>query len=71
MTIPTAPSGLTLVFNPDPGNRTLWDRYDEIVAAMTALTYEEFDQDRQPHLNIARNDFAMLDEWLNQPVVAA
>lgn len=70
VTIPTAPSGLTLVFNPDPHNRTLWDRYDEIVEAMTAMTYEEFDQDRQPHLNIASNDLAMLDEWLKQPAHA-
>lgn len=66
LTIPTSPSGLTLVFNPDPHNRVLWDRYDEIVAAMSALTYEEFDADRQPHLNIVSNDLAILDQFLAQ-----
>jgi glycosyltransferase involved in cell wall biosynthesis/tetratricopeptide (TPR) repeat protein len=62
ITIAAAPSGLTLVLNPDPHNRTLLDHYDGIVRAIGAMTYDEFDQDRQPHLNIAGNDLALLDE---------
>lgn len=64
ITIPTAPSGLTLVLNPDPDSRVLWDHYDEITAAISAMTYDEFDQDRHTHLNIARNDPALLDDYL-------
>jgi tetratricopeptide (TPR) repeat protein len=66
ITIATAPSGLTLVLNPDPDNRTLWDQYDEITATIGALTYAEFDQDRQRYLNIARNDPDMLDELFEE-----
>jgi glycosyltransferase involved in cell wall biosynthesis len=61
MTIATQPSGLTLVFNPDPGNRTLFENYDAITATIGAMTYAEFDQDRQTHLNIVGNDLALLD----------
>jgi hypothetical protein len=28
------------------------------------MTYAEFDQDRQTHLNIVQNDLALLDELL-------
>lgn len=71
VTIPAVPSGLTLVFNPDPQNRVLWDRYEEITAEIAAISYEEFDADRQPHLNIAPNDMALLDQWLTQRAEAA
>ena len=64
ITIATAPSGLTLVLNPDPDSRTLLDQYNEIVSTIGAMTYAEFDQDRQTHLNIAQNDLALLDELL-------
>jgi len=64
ITIPTAPSGLTLVLNADPDNRVLWDQYAEITATISAMTYDAFDQDRHTHLNIARNDLALLDDYL-------
>jgi hypothetical protein len=64
ITIPTAPSGLTLVLNPDPESRVLWDQYDEITATIGAMTYDAFDQDRHTHLNFVGNDPALLDEYL-------
>jgi glycosyltransferase involved in cell wall biosynthesis len=64
ITIPTAPSGLTLVLNPDPDSRILWDRHDEIVATIGAISYADFDQNRHSHLNIGRNDLGWIDEYL-------
>lgn len=64
ITIPTAPSGLTLVLNPDPDNRDLWARYDEITTTVGAMTYDDFDQDRRKHLNLVNNDLALLDDYV-------
>lgn len=64
VTLPAAPTGLTLVIGCDPGNRTLWERYDEITAEIGAMPYEEFDADRHRHLNFVANDLATLDQLL-------
>lgn len=71
VTLPAAPTGLTVVFGCDPRNRILWDRYDEVMADMAALSYAEFDQNRHLHLNLAANDLSTLDRLLEarlQPV---
>jgi len=54
-TVATAPTGLTIVTNLDPGSRVLSERHDEAVAAFIGLPYAEVAADPARVLNIVPN----------------
>ena len=56
-TIATAPSGLTLVRNLDPGSRLLLERHDELCREFLALDYSFIEDDMPGKLNLFPNDW--------------
>jgi hypothetical protein len=56
-TIATAPTGLTLVRNLDPGSRLLFERHDELCREFLALDYSSIENDMPGKLNLFPNDW--------------
>ncbi len=57
VTLAVKPSGLTVVRNLDPADRTLWDRYDDAVGEFGALEYAALEHDRDEVLNVVDGDW--------------
>jgi hypothetical protein len=56
-TIATAPTGLTLIRNLDPGSRLLVERHDELVQEFLAVDYAAIEHDMPGALNLFPNDW--------------
>ena len=56
-TIATAPTGLTVVRNLDPGSRLLLERHDELCREFLALDYSYLESDMPAKLNLFPNDW--------------
>ena len=67
ITLPTAPSGLTLIGNLDPGSRVLHDHFDEAVAAFRDHDFQTFEQNRQSILGLVPNDWASFEQHFGRP----
>lgn len=59
-TIATAPTGLAVVRNLDPGSRVLAGRMPEVVAEFLAVGYDALEPDKAGMLNLVPNDAARL-----------
>jgi hypothetical protein len=59
-TIATAPTGLTLIRNLDPGSRLLVDRYDELVRECLAVDYAAIEKNLPGALNLFPNDWGKI-----------
>jgi hypothetical protein len=57
-TIATAPTGLTVVRNLDPGSRLILDRHDELCREFLAIDYSFIERDMPAKLNLFPNDWA-------------
>lgn len=64
-TIPTYPSGLTVVTNVNPESTLLTDQYDALVAEGMAYQYEAYAPEMGKHLNETPNDFQNVIAILN------
>lgn len=60
------PTGLGLVTNLDPTNRTLQTRYDQILEEFIPMTYDAIASDEQQALNIIANDIKPVTDWLQE-----
>jgi hypothetical protein len=63
-TIATAPTGLAVVRNLDPGSSVLSARMNEIVAEFLAVDYDVLESDKPGMLNLFANDVARIKAML-------
>jgi SAM-dependent methyltransferase len=56
-TVDAAPTGLAVVTGLDPSSTVLFDHFDEIVAELHELSYDELEADREAMLNIVAADW--------------
>jgi hypothetical protein len=63
-TIPTFPSGLTVVANLNAANKTLPDNLNQLVAEGMAMDLNAYLSDVEKHLNVATNDFGAVARLL-------
>ena len=59
-TVAAAPTGLGIIRGLDPANTVLRDRYDEIVAEMLSLDYEQIEGCREEELAAIPNDWNLI-----------
>jgi hypothetical protein len=64
-TIATAPTGLTVVRNLDPGSRLIFERHDELCREFLALDYASIEHDMADKLNLFPNDWARVRALLS------
>jgi len=64
-TIATAPTGLAIVRNLDPGSRVLSERMNEIVDEFLAVDYAVLEADKPGTLNRFPNDVAQIRALLS------
>jgi hypothetical protein len=69
-TIATAPTGLGLVRNLDPGSRLLLERYDQLYEEFLSLDYAYLDDDMAGKLNLFPNDWARIRTLLGSRAAA-
>lgn len=69
-TIATAPTGLGLVRNLDPGSRFLLEHYDRLYAEFLSLDYAYLDDDMGGKLNLFPNDWARIRTLLGSGAAA-
>jgi hypothetical protein len=69
-TIGTAPTGLALVRNLDPGSRFLLERYDQLHEEFLALDYAYLDDDMAGKLSLFPNDWARIRTLLGSGAAA-
>lgn len=60
------PTGLGLVTNLDPTNRTLQTQYEQILREYIPMTYDAIASDERNALNIIANDMKPVTEWLRE-----
>ncbi len=60
------PTGLGLVTNLDPTNRTLETQYDQILEEYVPMTYDAVANNEQQALNVIANDIKPVTEWLRK-----
>ncbi len=58
------PTGLGLVTNLDPTNRTLQAQYDQILEEFIPMTYDAIASEERQALNIIANDINPITDWL-------
>jgi len=71
VTIPTAPSGLTLIGNLDPNSRVLKDNLDEAIEKYERHEYQDFQENMASILNIVPNDWSSFEQNFGRPLVNA
>jgi len=71
VTIPTAPSGLTLVGNLDPSSTVLKDNLDAAIAKFEHYDYDAFQADMAALLNIVANDWSSFERNFGRPLANA
>jgi tetratricopeptide (TPR) repeat protein len=59
-TLATAPTGLTMVRNLDPGSRLIFERHDELCREFLAVDYSSIEQDMAGKLNLFPNDWTRI-----------
>lgn len=69
-TIGTAPTGLALVRNLDPGSRFLLERYDQLYEEFLSLDYAYLDDDMAGKLSLFPNDWASIRTLLGSGAAA-
>ena len=69
-TIATAPTGLGLVRNLDPGSRLLLERHDQLYEEFLSLDYAYLDDDMAGKLNLFPNDWARIRTLLGSRAAA-
>jgi len=69
-TIATAPTGLGLVRNLDPGSRLLLERHDQLYEEFLSLDYAYLDDDMAGKLNLFPNDWARIRTLLGSGAAA-
>lgn len=65
-TIATAPTGLTVIRNLNPGSRVLAERRETIIAEFLTVDYSALDHDKSATLNVVPNDWAQISALLDQ-----
>lgn len=65
ITIPTYPSGLTLVTGLNPGSQVLRERYDQLIELCMPLNVEDFIADFETLLNVCSNDTHAVQHFLS------
>ena len=70
-TIPTPPSGLTVVTGLDPASRVLADRYDEAVARYLDMPFEAIEPELNAALNVVPNDWDEVRSRLEKRLAGA
>ena len=69
-TVGTAPTGLALVRNLDPGSRFLLERYDQLYEEFLSLDYAYLDDDMAGKLSLLPNDWARIRTLLGSGAAA-
>ncbi len=66
-TIGTAPTGLAVIQNLDPGSTWLLDNRDRLYQEFLALDYSYLDDGKQIKLNLFPNEWAAIEEMIRTP----